>query len=59
VHIECEKYRLFTDEQREGPLEHWIHRHQFLAENGKTRLRVCKEISFTFFSQERLLFMNG
>ena len=22
-------------------------------------LRVCKEISFTFFSQERLLFMNG
>lgn len=44
VHIECEKYRLFTDEQREGPLEHWIHRHQFLAENGKTRL--SDEIEF-------------
>lgn len=38
VHIEYEKYRLFTDKQQEGPFEHWIHRHQFAEEAGKTRL---------------------
>ena len=38
VHIEYERNRLFTDEQKEGPFEHWIHRHQFAQEGGKTRL---------------------
>lgn len=37
-HIECKKYKLFTDQQIEGPMQSWIHRHQFLAENGQTRL---------------------
>jgi ligand-binding SRPBCC domain-containing protein len=37
-HTECEPYRLFTDEQIEGPMEHWTHRHQFVPEEGKTRL---------------------
>ncbi len=36
VHIEFEKSQLFTDEQREGPFEHWIHRHRFTEEDGKT-----------------------
>ena len=38
VHIEYERNRLFTDEQKEGPFEYWIHRHQFAQEGGKTRL---------------------
>lgn len=38
VHIECEKYRLFTDTQQEGPMNSWVHRHQFREEDGKTRL---------------------
>lgn len=37
-HIECEKYKLFTDEQIQGPMVSWIHRHQFATENGKTKL---------------------
>lgn len=37
-HTECIPYQLFTDEQIEGPLEFWVHRHQFTCENGKTRL---------------------
>jgi ligand-binding SRPBCC domain-containing protein len=45
VHIEYEQNRLFTDEQKEGPLEHWIHRHQFAPENGKTRLTDSIELS--------------
>jgi ligand-binding SRPBCC domain-containing protein len=38
VHIEYKRNQLFTDEQKEGPFEHWIHRHQFAQEGGKTRL---------------------
>lgn len=38
VHTEYEKYRLFTDEQHQGPLAYWVHRHQFSAENHQTRL---------------------
>lgn len=38
VHIAYERFHLFTDEQKEGPLEHWIHRHEFSPEGEKTRL---------------------
>ncbi|MEA5496042.1 MAG: SRPBCC family protein [Limnoraphis robusta] len=38
VHTECDRYRLFTDEQKQGPMESWVHRHQFSSEQGKTRL---------------------
>jgi ligand-binding SRPBCC domain-containing protein len=38
VHTEYKPYQLFTDEQQEGILESWVHRHQFVAENGHTRL---------------------
>ncbi len=38
VHTECKPLELFTDEQQQGILESWVHRHQFVAENGKTRL---------------------
>lgn len=37
-HVEYEKYKLFTDQQVEGPMEHWIHRHRFNQEKGQTRL---------------------
>ncbi|MBD2040398.1 SRPBCC family protein [Microcoleus sp. FACHB-672] len=37
-HTECDKNRLFTDRQIEGPMESWTHRHHFIEENGKTRL---------------------
>ncbi len=37
-HTECQKPRLFTDQQIAGPMEYWAHQHQFEAENGKTRL---------------------
>jgi ligand-binding SRPBCC domain-containing protein len=37
-HTECELYRLFTDEQLEGPMTCWTHCHQFIPEQGKTRL---------------------
>ncbi|MDY6936205.1 MAG: SRPBCC family protein [Cyanobacteriota bacterium] len=37
-HTECDRYDLFTDEQIDGPMESWTHRHQFSAEAGKTRL---------------------
>jgi len=38
VHTEYKPYELFTDEQQEGIVESWVHRHQFVAENGHTRL---------------------
>ncbi|MBR8828627.1 MAG: SRPBCC family protein [Gomphosphaeria aponina SAG 52.96 = DSM 107014] len=37
-HTEYEQYRLFVDQQIEGPMKYWLHRHQFVAENGKTNL---------------------
>ena len=38
THIECEPNRLFVDRQTDGPMESWIHRHEFIAFNGKTKL---------------------
>ena len=37
-HTQCETNRLFVDEQTDGPMESWIHRHEFTPENGQTRL---------------------
>ncbi len=37
-HTACEKNRLFIDEQASGPMENWTHRHEFVPENGQTRL---------------------
>ncbi|NJK37433.1 MAG: SRPBCC family protein [Oscillatoriales cyanobacterium RM2_1_1] len=39
VHTECDRPYLFTDEQQKGPMESWVHRHQFSTEQGQTRLR--------------------
>lgn len=38
-HTACETNRLFIDEQESGPMTSWTHRHEFISENGKTRLR--------------------
>ena len=37
-HVEYERYKLFTDQQVEGPMQQWIHRHKFESKNGQTRL---------------------
>ncbi len=37
-HIECEPYHIFVDEQIEGPMQSWVHRHLFVDDNGQTRL---------------------
>ena len=37
-HIECQKYSFFVDKQIEGPVDYWLHRHQFVVEHGQTRL---------------------
>lgn len=38
THIECEPNSLFVDQQTEGPMKSWTHRHEFKPEAGKTRL---------------------
>lgn len=38
-HSECLPYRVFTDRQESGPMAYWVHRHEFIAFEGKTRLR--------------------
>ena len=38
THIECEPDRLFVDKQTQGPMSSWVHRHEFVNENGKTKL---------------------
>lgn len=52
-HIECQPNLLFTDEQIEGPMESWVHRHQFTAENGKTKLTdaIAYELPGGWFSE--------
>lgn len=37
-HTECTVNRLFIDEQIDGPLDHWVHRHEFEDSQGNTRL---------------------
>lgn len=37
-HIECERYKFFTDEQIEGPMKSWIHCHKFHAKNQQMEL---------------------
>ncbi|MGD1922383.1 MAG: SRPBCC family protein [Pleurocapsa sp.] len=38
THTECKTNCLFIDRQTEGPMESWLHRHEFDTENGQTRL---------------------
>jgi ligand-binding SRPBCC domain-containing protein len=56
-HTEYEQYRLFTDEQISGPFESWIHRHEFLPENGKTKL--IDAISFSIPGGDTVEFFSG
>lgn len=56
-HTECEKYRLFTDEQISGPFESWVHQHEFESENGKTRLTDA--ISFSMPGGGAVEFVSG
>ena len=53
THVECETNCLFADKQTEGPMESWMHRHEFVAENGKTRLtdRIAYEIPGGWLSE--------
>ncbi len=37
-HIECQPNSLFIDEQIEGPMESWTHRHLFEAVDNQTKL---------------------
>ncbi len=37
-HVECQANQVFVDRQVEGPMVSWVHRHQFIPEQGKTRL---------------------
>jgi ligand-binding SRPBCC domain-containing protein len=37
-HTAYEKNRFFVDEQVKGPFRRWVHRHEFQAEGGGTRL---------------------
>jgi len=38
LHTAYDKDRLFVDEQIHGPFAKWVHRHEFEAVGGKTRL---------------------
>lgn len=37
-HTECDKPYLFVDRQVKGPMQFWVHRHQFTPEGDRTRL---------------------
>ena len=56
-HTECERYRLFIDEQISGPFESWVHKHQFELENGKTKLTDV--ISFSMPGGGTVEFVSG
>ncbi|WP_375509473.1 SRPBCC family protein [uncultured Nostoc sp.] len=56
-HTECEKYRLFTDEQISGPFESWVHRHELEPEYGKTKLTDA--ISFSMPGGGTVEFVSG
>ncbi len=53
THIECEVYHLFVDEQTEGPMVSWVHRHEFVAQDGKTELTdaIAYEIPGGFLAE--------
>ena len=53
THIECVPNRLFVDEQTNGPMESWVHRHEFVAQGNKTKLtdRISYEIPGGFISE--------
>ena len=53
THIECKPNRLFVDQQTNGPMTSWVHRHQFTTENGMTRLTdaIAYEIPGGFFAE--------
>ncbi len=38
THTECQSHSLFVDKQTKGPMESWVHRHEFVFKNGKTKL---------------------
>jgi ligand-binding SRPBCC domain-containing protein len=44
-HTECEPNHFFVDEQIEGPMASWKHRHELTRDNGKTRLKDAIEYS--------------
>ena len=52
-HTECIERKLFVDEQIEGPMKSWLHRHEFEQENGNTRLtdRIKYEIPGGFIAE--------
>jgi ligand-binding SRPBCC domain-containing protein len=57
-HTECEKYRLFTDEQISGPFESWIHRHEFEPEDD-VKTRLTDAISFSMPGGATVEFISG
>lgn len=44
-HIECEEYKFFTDQQTEGPLKSWLHRHEFSSESD-SKMRLTDRIKY-------------
>ena len=53
THIECQPNRLFVDRQTDGPMESWVHRHEFSSEGSKTRLTdaIAYEIPGGFLAE--------
>lgn len=45
LHTNYEKDRLFVDEQIEGPMAKWVHRHQFSPE-GPDRTRLTDRVEY-------------
>ena len=53
THIECVPNCLFVDVQTDGPMESWVHRHEFILEEDKTRLTdaIAYEIPGGFLAE--------